>query len=256
MNKKFDDILDECFERILSGELDIAGCVERYPQNADMLTELLETALALRGPQIATSPAAALHGEQLLLRAVRAKQAHSAARSLRTRIGDRLRLPRIGVRLAAASAAIFVVLLVGVGAVATSGDALPGERLYWVKQTTEQARLAITFSEPAKARLHLALAERRVEELSRLTVRGDTEFMPSLTDDLRRHLQKAQTLVAAVKDQGTAADLRAELESTASTQLARIQEELGGGADGDATVCQRRVIGGGRGIWRGHRNSC
>ena len=226
MNKKFDDILDECFERILSGELDIAGCVERYPQHADMLTELLETALALRGPQIAPSPAAALHGEQLLLRAVRAKQAHSAARSLRTRIGDRLRLPRIGVRLAAASAAIFVVLLVGVGAVATSGDALPGECLYWVKQTTEQARLAITFSEPAKARLHLALAERRVEELSRLTVRGDTEFMPSLTDDLRRHLQKAQTLVAAVKDQGTAADLRAELESTASTQLARIQEEL------------------------------
>ena len=226
MNEQLDDILDECSERILSGELDIAGCVERYPQHADVLAELLETALSLRGPQSSPSPQAALHGEQLLLRAVLAKQAQGEARSLWARIGERLLLPRVRVRWAAALATILVVLLVGVGAVATSSDALPGESLYWVKRTTEQVRLAIAFSESSKARLQLALAERRVDELSRLTGRGDTEFTASLIDDLRHHLQEAQSEVAAVKDQETAADLRAKLESSASTQLARIQDEL------------------------------
>ena len=50
------------------------------------------------------------------------------------------------------------------GAVAASSDSLPGDMLYSVKRGVEQARIVLSVSREGDARLHLALAERRMSE--------------------------------------------------------------------------------------------
>ena len=46
-SKEFDDILNECLERILHGET-VEQCLARYAQHADELRPLLETGLQVR----------------------------------------------------------------------------------------------------------------------------------------------------------------------------------------------------------------
>ena len=45
--KEFDNIFDECLERILEGET-LEQCLARYPEQADELKPLLETVLAVK----------------------------------------------------------------------------------------------------------------------------------------------------------------------------------------------------------------
>ena len=45
--KEFDNILDECLERVIKGE-DILACLADYPEHATELEPLLKTALDTR----------------------------------------------------------------------------------------------------------------------------------------------------------------------------------------------------------------
>ena len=227
MNEDLDDILDDCLDRLSSGELDIAGCLARYPQHADVLKGLLETALSMEAPQTSPSREAALSGERLLLQAVSAKRSQREAAGFLSRAGSLLAFPRLNVRWAAAVPAVFVVLLLGIGAVAASGGALPGGPLYPVKRAAESVRVALTTSDEARAELHLDLAERRVEEMSDLAGRRDAKLPASLAEDLGHHLQEAQVAAAAVPDEQIASGLRSKLENSASSQLGMLQEQLG-----------------------------
>ena len=46
--REFDNILDECLERILSGGETVAQCLAGYPEHASELEPLLETAYITR----------------------------------------------------------------------------------------------------------------------------------------------------------------------------------------------------------------
>ena len=230
MNEELQDILDDCLNRVLGGELDIAGCLERYPQLADELEGLLQTALLLRAPETLPHPDTILQGERRLLQAVEAKRREARPTSFKDRIIRTLTLPHVQARWAGVAAAL-AVLILGAATVVVSGSAGPGEPLYWVKRTTESTRLALTQSEAAKARLHIGLAERRVEDISRLASEGDTQFLASLTEDIEHHLQKAQAIALAGVRPEVVSDLRARLESSSSAQLALLQEQLGPAAE-------------------------
>jgi hypothetical protein len=56
------------------------------------------------------------------------------------------------------------VAVIGFGTVAASADSLPSSPLYPIKRTTERVQLLLTFSPGARVHLHLAFAERRLNE--------------------------------------------------------------------------------------------
>ncbi|MBC8249454.1 MAG: hypothetical protein H8E90_07225 [Anaerolineales bacterium] len=75
---------------------------------------------------------------------------------------------RVSLAFARVLAAIVAVAVIGFGTVAASADSLPHSPLYPVKRTTERVQLLLTFSPSGKAHLHLAFAERRLNETMEL----------------------------------------------------------------------------------------
>ena len=48
-SREFDNVLDECLERLLVKGETIEECLGRFPEHTDALRPLLETALAVKG---------------------------------------------------------------------------------------------------------------------------------------------------------------------------------------------------------------
>ena len=111
-----------------------------------------------------------------------------------------------------AYAALAVVILLGAlsgGTVYASQDALPGETLYHVKIATEKAQTALTQDTNDKAALHLAFAQRRVDELQAIINKG------TVTPELVRETQSL--LFALMEDVETMAH---EIDDEAAIALA------------------------------------
>lgn len=70
-----------------------------------------------------------------------------------------------------AAAAVAVLIALGGLGVLLSGDALPGDALYDLKQLREATVLELTFDDEEKAFKHLEYAERRLDELETLAAR-------------------------------------------------------------------------------------
>lgn len=84
---------------------------------------------------------------------------------------------RVGARarLAVAAAAVLCLLMsLGGMSVLLSRDALPGDPLYGIKRTTENASLGLTFDDESRALKHLEFAAARVTEMETLADRSST----------------------------------------------------------------------------------
>jgi uncharacterized membrane protein YgcG len=99
----------------------------------------------------------------------------------------------------AAVTLVFVVLLAGTTTVAASSETVPGDTLYSVKTTTEQAQLKLTFSKAAKAKLQARFAERRVREMARLAEKGRMGKAAALAAKFEAHLTKIEQLAAQIE---------------------------------------------------------
>jgi len=110
---------------------------------------------------------------------------HRAADALRSRrvVGTRKAL----VAMLAGS----MLFMSSGGALAASSNALPGDVLYGVKRGVEQARIVLTVSRQGDARLHLALAKRRMAEASASAVERP-EVVPDLVRDALDSLDVAE----------------------------------------------------------------
>lgn len=110
---------------------------------------------------------------------------HRAADALRSRrvVGTRKAL----VAMLAGS----MLFMSSGGALAASSNALPGDVLYGVKRGVEQARIVLTVSRQGDARLHLALAKRRMAEASASAVERP-EVVPALVRDALDSLEVAE----------------------------------------------------------------
>lgn len=94
---------------------------------------------------------------------------------------------RVGARarLAVASAAVLCLLMSLAGmSVLLSRDALPGDPLYGVKRTAEDASLGLTFGDESRALKHLEFAASRVTEMETLADRasGAPAHLTALAD--------------------------------------------------------------------------
>ncbi len=190
-SKGFNNILDECLERLLRGET-IEHCLHSYPEQAAELEPLLQTALAVKKAST-IQPRAEFR--------TRARdQFRSALQKIEPKRGYRLFGLPSGWAIAATT--ILILLVLGAGTVAAASNSMPDGVLYQVKLATEQVRLTLTPSVQGKAELWARIADKRVAEIIYLVSKGDSRRLELVSQRLDNHLTMIANLAAAqrVKD--------------------------------------------------------
>jgi hypothetical protein len=196
-DKEFNNILDECLERIVVGGETLEQCLERYPEQAAELKPLLETVLAVKAAS-AVEPSPEFKAR--------------ARYQFRSALGEKAapkRRPFFGwlPRWATALAIVLVVLMAGGGTVAAASNSMPDSILYPVKLATENVRLAFTTSQLGKARLCSGFADERVAEIIYMAEKGDAEGVEATTERLDDRLETLAVLVSELEaDEKTNAD--------------------------------------------------
>jgi hypothetical protein len=192
--KDFDNILDECLERVMRGET-IASCLEAYPEHAKELAPLLETASQTRGA-LSVTP-------RPEFRQTAAAEFARAAREMPpAKRGFSLGLRPAWITLIA----VLIVLLAGGGTVGAAANSLPDSPLYPVKLATESVRLSLAFSDEGKAELYASFADERVNEIVRMAEAGKVAEVERATERLDDQLLAMSDLTAPAKDTQTAAE--------------------------------------------------
>ncbi|MBI4299069.1 MAG: hypothetical protein HY666_04835 [Chloroflexi bacterium] len=186
MKQSFDDILNDCLERLARGE-HIQGCLDLYPNHVQELAPLLRVAKATIAAASAAAPDE-LFKSRALYRLM-------AASSEQTR--PRRRLPSWTPALARPMALIaIVILLIGgatTGMVAASANSVPGEPLYTVKRTKEGMEMRMARSDISRAQIQTQMAHNRMQEIRRLMLKKEIDKAEALTPVVRGHLRKAAT---------------------------------------------------------------
>ncbi len=198
MQRTFDDILDECLDRVLFRGESVEACVADFPAHAAELREALETAAAVHG-------AYAFHPGQDRKRASRLRFLQAVDRRQRrqaAKVGRWLGRLTLGSRrwVTATAAVALLVVFGGTGTVLASDDSVPGDALYPVKRAAETTRLFFAFTDTQEVDVRARLLERRMEELESVTEKGRVGFVPELSRQIERHTQRVEVLTVASLD--------------------------------------------------------
>ncbi len=234
--KEFNNILDECLERLLARGESIEQCLVSYPEQADELGPLLRTALEAK-EALAIQPRPEF----------RARARYHFGSVLRE-VKPKRRFFSLGwqPRWAMAVSVVLIMLLAGGGTVAAAGGSMPDSPLYPVKLATEQVWLTLTPSNMGRVELHAKLVERRVVEIIYMADKGDVQQVEVIAQRLDNHLVMVASLALAERGEERAmfapaaeetgedvynrrnnrARLRLILESHAANQQDKLQDVL------------------------------
>ncbi len=193
-DKEFDNILDECLERILTRGETIEQCLESYPEQSAELEPLLQTALL-------TKRASAIKPRPEFRERAR-YQLRSALQEMEEKRERRPFFFGWQPRWATAVIVVLVFLLASGGTVAAAGNSMPDEPLYPVKLATETVRLTLTPSALGKAELYVKLVDKRVEEIIKMADKGKMKHVERTAQRLNTCLVMAANL--AVPEEGEA----------------------------------------------------
>ncbi len=190
-NKKFNNILNECLDKILQGE-SVEQCLKLYPDHASELEPLLRTA------QTARKAAAVQPRAEFKARA--RYEFQSALREMKTQRSRRLSFfpwqwqwqPGWAIALIV----ILVIFLSGGGTVVASGSSMPDNTLYPVKLAVEKVQMAFTFSDISKAELNAEFADKRVEEVIYMASKGNYQTVQVASQRLNSNLAAMNSLVS------------------------------------------------------------
>ena len=187
--KEFNNILDDCLERLLVKSETIEQCLQSYPEHAAEIEPLLRTAMATK-KALAIQP----HPE---FKAKARYQFHSALQEMERKRSR----PFFGwhwqPQWVTAMAIVLALLLAGSGTVAAASGSMPDSPLYPVKLATEQAQLVLTPSALGKAELYAKLADRRVIEIVRMAGENKPEQIERTAQRLDAYLTKIADLASA-----------------------------------------------------------
>jgi len=222
MAERFENMLDQCLERLRQGE-SLEQCLARYPEQAAELAPLLRVAMASQKASSAVKPR---------------PECKARARSeIRSQLRGRERKPepkKAGFagwmpRWAVAVASVILIFLVaGTGTVAASTSSMPDDTLYPVKLATEQVRLGLSRGDIKKARVNVGLADRRVKEIVYLANKGDSQRLDKTLLRLEGHLEDIEQVIEANADRPKVQEaliaLKALLEERAAENEAAIEE--------------------------------
>ena len=188
-SREFNDILDECLERLLVKGGTIEECLASYPELAAELEPLLQTAVAARKASVIQP--------RPEFRAKARYQLRSALQAMESRKSR----PFFGWqrRWVTAVTVVLVLLLTGGGTVAAASNSMPDGTLYPVKLATEQVWLALTPSSLGKAKVLTKLADRRVVEIIYMANKGNAQQIEVITQRLDKHLVTLVRLAPVLK---------------------------------------------------------
>lgn len=205
-DREFDNILDECLEKMLRGR-SIEQCLADYPDYAAALEPMLRTAArAKMTTNIRPRPEFRDRARHQFQAAIR-EMAPAPART-------RGFFPSLRPAWMALTVLV-AVIIAGGGTVYAAGNALPDSPLYPVKMATEQVRLFLTPSDIGKAELYAEFADERVEEIIRMADKGSAELVQETTDRLNTQLVAMASLTIGDKGTSTGGDTFAlEAEDT------------------------------------------
>ena len=200
------DVLEVCLRDLAVGRRTLAECIAAHPELAG---ELRAAALLQTWTPPTLRPEASRQIEARLRAAVRrSRPARSAAAT-----------PLVLLRWALAASLVLGFALGGAGVVAASGNSLPGEALYPVKRANEAAQLF--FTPPSeRATFHTLLAQRRLNEITRLSQRGVVN--EALLNDLSVETEAALAAVTNVAP-GEQAEVVSLLLAVTQNQQAVLQ---------------------------------
>lgn len=191
-DKEFDNTLNECLERLLAQGETVEQCLESYPERAEELKPLLQTALSAKMASV------------IQPRPEFKASARYQFRSELQAMAQKRSRPFFGwqPRWATAVTIVLILLLVGGGSTAVAaGDSMPDEPLYPVKLATEQVRLALTPSDIGKAQFSAELADKRVTEIIYLAKQGKPVQIEMTTQRLNTYLARVATLTAVQEEE-------------------------------------------------------
>lgn len=189
-SREFNDILDECLERLLAKGETLEQCLSSYPKQAVELKPLLETALVTKQAS-AIEPSTEFKA-----------RARYQFRSALQEMEPEKRLSFFGwlPRWATVVAIVLVLLLAGGGTVAAASNSMPDEPLYPVKIASEQARLMLTLSALDKAELYANLVDKRVSEIVYVANKGDARQIKLAAQRLDNYLTRIASLALAQRE--------------------------------------------------------
>jgi hypothetical protein len=164
-------IFDECVSRLSQGESPEA-CLADHPSHAGELTlDLTLAAELIHLSPLEPSPEAVENGYQKMMGALDSGRKLSPLAGLSALTGRLLaplgRRPRGLAGAALRVAAIGIIILVAAGSlvVTASAGTLPGDALYPVKRSWENARLSLTINDSSRQALRSEFERRRLEEV-------------------------------------------------------------------------------------------
>lgn len=184
---EFDNILDECLERVLVKGEALEQCLASYPEYAAGLEPLLQTALL-------TKKASAIKPRPEFRDRAR-YQFRSALQEMEQK-KERRFFFGWQPRWATVVIAVLVFVLASGGTVAAAGNSMPDAPLYQVKLATEAVRLTLTPSALGKAELYVELADKRVTEIVYMADKGKPEQVERAAERLNIYLAKVVSLAA------------------------------------------------------------
>ncbi len=221
---KKEEILANCIDEIRAGKSTLEDCLAKYPHLGDELPSLLKIAADIQPERVTPSEEFIKRAENRIFKEMQPSAA--AAEPKGVDIFGWLKPLTLAKRTVAAII-ISALLITGGTTAYAAQESLPDSALYPVKITTEKARLAFTPSDAGKVKLHIAFAERRVQEMAEMGRRGKAEELAGLTDALTHHLEQAKNLTGAVADKGIdTQELMVSLEQSATRQLGILEAAL------------------------------
>jgi hypothetical protein len=192
-NDQFNNILNECLDRVLLGE-SIEQCLRTYPEQSKELEPLLRTA------RLAKMAATVQPRTEFKARARREFQ--SALQDIRNKKSRRTSLFSWHWQWQSGWAIALIVILVlvlsGGGTVVASSNSMPDNTLYPVKLAAEKVKMAFTFSEIDKAELNAGFADNRVQEIIYLASNGNLQNVQVAAQRLNGNLAAMNNLVGDV----------------------------------------------------------
>ncbi|MBA7701411.1 hypothetical protein ES703_110147 [subsurface metagenome] len=219
-DKEFNNIFDECLERIVVDGETLEQCLKRYPEQAAELKPLLETVLAVKEAS-AVEPRPEF----------KARARYRFRSALQEKAAPKRR-PFFGwvPRWATALAIVLVVLMAGGGTVAAASNSMPDSILYPVKLATENVQLALTTSELGRARLCAGFADRRVVEIIYMADRGDARRVEEITGRLDDRLDMLVVLVSELEaDDANGAEAMLSVPDGGDMEPLLVEESAGQG---------------------------
>jgi hypothetical protein len=180
MNRKIEDILDECLDRAFAGDA-VEDCLAGHPSEASELKQLLGTSSA-----VMQSCASILPDPAFKVRAWHYLEAIFHDRFERIKSTGAVPIWRRAWTMAMAG--VLVVLLSCVAVLVASTSALPDEHLYPAKLAAEQVRMTLAFTDLDEAKLHLEFAERRAYEMVEVAQQGKADSLLALAGQVAEHL--------------------------------------------------------------------